>query len=89
MKSLNDDVLQIEEEEFDNNLTKEIDPAQLLYPIKIYGVASTVDGRWVCVTGSLGKSQKMKLRQNHRDEPDLEFAQDTLKKVLAQDGVRY
>ena len=74
--------------QFDNNMTKEI-KKDFDVPFRAYG-NTKVNGRWVCVSCLIdAKGRVSAFKQHYADETELEFAQDTLKKVLSQNGVRY
>lgn len=79
----------IPEEEFDGDMAKKVVGLKAEAPFKVYGIA-VVDSVYQCVSANIDtKGKILGWKVHFHPEPELEFAQDTLKKVLAYEGVRY
>lgn len=73
----------------DDNLTEPLKDKGFDKPFKIYGLA-LMEGQYRCLTAQVDTKGKIsRWVQHYLPEDELEFAQDLLKKILAQDGVRY
>lgn len=77
----------LEPEEFDSKMAKKVPAVKPEAPFKVYGIA-VLDGKFQVVSASVDTKGKLSGWKAHfRPEAELEFAQDTLKKVLIYEGV--
>lgn len=75
--------------EFDSEMAKPLTAKNFDKPFRLYGTA-LIDGQYYALSVTVdGKGKFGTWRQHYMPEVELEFAQDTLKKVLAFEGIRY
>jgi hypothetical protein len=79
--------------ELDEHQSRRIDPKAAKFDdeFKLYGVVPMENGRWGCLSATIGRDGKVKgFKVHYQLEEEKDFAMDNLKKELSQGlGVRY